>query len=63
MKYITVPGWDEDISQCTSFDQLPENAQNYCHKVGELVGVPVGWVGVGPARLSMLRTAALENYV
>jgi len=63
LQYKTVPGWEEDISKCTSFGELPVNAQNYCHEVANLVGVPVGWVGVGPARASMLRTDALPNHI
>ena len=27
--YTDLPGWTEDITQVTSFEQLPENAQNY----------------------------------
>lgn len=25
-KYVEMKGWEEDISTCTSFDQLPRNA-------------------------------------
>jgi len=27
--YAELPGWQEDISDCTSSEQLPQNAQNY----------------------------------
>lgn len=48
--YETLPGWQEDISQAASLDALPENARAYLDRVGELVGVPVEMVSVGPAR-------------
>eukprot|EP00494_Astrolonche_serrata_P030211 UN30478 len=57
VEYITVPGWDEDISKVTKFSDLPKNAQSYCNKVGEILDVPVSWVGVGPGRESMLQAS------
>ena len=29
--YDELPGWEEDISQLSQFDQLPENAKKYIH--------------------------------
>lgn len=49
-QYITMPGWDEDITKVTHFDQLPENARNYLNKISELVGVPIAIFSVGPSR-------------
>jgi adenylosuccinate synthase len=54
-EYETLEGWSEDISGCTSWEQLPINAKRYVLRVQELVGIPVSWVGVGPERASMLR--------
>ena len=48
--YEEVPGWQEDISSCTSWDELPENARSYFKRIEELVGVPVAIVSVGPGR-------------
>ena len=48
--YITVPGWDEDISSVTSFDELPENAKNYIRKIEEITGVKISIFSVGPDR-------------
>ena len=48
--YETVPGWKQDISKCTSWDELPENCKAYVKRFGEVVGCPVGSVGVGPDR-------------
>lgn len=54
-EYETLEGWAEDISSCTSWSELPLNAQKYVRRIQELLGVPVSWVGVGPERESMLR--------
>lgn len=48
--FVELPGWKEDITGVTSYDQLPQNAKNYLAKIGELTGVPVGLVSVGPDR-------------
>jgi len=48
--YEAVPGWSEDISACTSWDDLPANARAYFKRIEELVGVPVATVSVGPGR-------------
>ena len=48
--YITMPGWDEDISKCKSYNELPKNAKNYLKKISELIGVDVKIVSVGPDR-------------
>lgn len=54
-EYETLEGWGEDISKCTSWEQLPKNAQKYVLRVQELLDIPVSWVGVGPDRSSMLK--------
>ena len=48
--YETMPGWKQDISSCTTWEQLPENCKAYVKRFGEVVGCPVGSVGVGPDR-------------
>ena len=50
VEYETLPGWSEDISNCKTFEELPENCQRYILRVQELLGVPVRWIGVGPNR-------------
>lgn len=47
---ITMPGWDEDISNVTTFEGLPHNAQQYLMKLEEIVGVPISLFSVGPDR-------------
>ena len=53
--YKTVKGWQEDISQARSFDELPANAQNYVKMIEDAAGVPVKWIGVGPERDATIR--------
>ena len=48
--YEDHPGWTEDISKITSYDNLPENAKKYLKRIEELTGVPVIIVSVGPDR-------------
>ena len=48
--YEELPGWWEDISGCRTFEELPENAQNYVLRLEELIGARVSAIGVGPGR-------------
>ncbi len=48
--YETVGGWQEDISHCREFRQLPIAAQDYVERVSTLCEVPVNSVSVGPER-------------
>ncbi|MFA6220924.1 MAG: adenylosuccinate synthase [Desulfomonilaceae bacterium] len=49
-RYREVKGWDEQLSDCRSFDDLPKNARDYVEMIEHLSGVPVTLVSVGPAR-------------
>lgn len=48
--YETFPGFEEDISECQTFEELPEEAQKYVRRVEELTGTPVTWISSGPGR-------------
>ncbi|MDA8405667.1 MAG: adenylosuccinate synthase [Deltaproteobacteria bacterium] len=48
--YREVKGWDEPLSDCRSFDDLPKNARDYVEMIEHLSGVPVTLVSIGPAR-------------
>lgn len=48
--YETLPGWMENISDCTTFDALPEAARNYVRYIEEHAGAPVKLIGVGGDR-------------
>ncbi len=52
--YETVPGWDQDLSKITRFEDLPENTKNYVSLIEEVVKVPVSCVGVGPKRSQVI---------
>jgi adenylosuccinate synthase len=48
--YIELDGWQQPTSGVRDFAQLPPNAQDYVRKIEKLVGVPVKFVSIGPAR-------------
>ncbi len=48
--YTEVPGWNEDISGCRTFDDLPAEARSYVELVEELSHTRVSIVGVSPDR-------------
>ncbi|MCG8402019.1 MAG: adenylosuccinate synthase [Firmicutes bacterium] len=52
--YKEFPGWQEDISTVTDFNQLPQNARDYIRHLEDLSGVPAAIVGVGPGRAQTL---------
>ncbi|MGH2833465.1 MAG: adenylosuccinate synthetase, partial [Solirubrobacteraceae bacterium] len=49
-EYTELPGFDEDISECRSFSDLPQGAREYLQLISEQAGAPVALVGVGPGR-------------
>ena len=53
-EYVEMAGWKEDITGVREYGDLPEEAQAYVEYVEEFVGVPVGWVSVGPERSQLI---------
>lgn len=49
-----MPGWCESTENIREFNDLPENAKLYVHKIEEILNVPVKWIGVGKARESII---------
>jgi adenylosuccinate synthase len=45
-----LPGWGSDSSNARKFEDLPENAQKYVRRIGQLIGKPIEIVSVGPER-------------
>lgn len=43
-----------DISNCKTFDELPENAKKYLKRIEEFTGVPVKFIGTGAGREDMI---------
>ena len=48
--YEDLPGFEEDITECTRFDDLPETVRAYIARIEELLGVKVSLVSVGAER-------------
>lgn len=48
--YEELPGFEDDISQCASFKELPDTVQNYIGRIEELAGVKVSMISVGADR-------------
>jgi adenylosuccinate synthase len=48
--YVTLPGWEEDISEIRHLADLPEAAQGYINFIADVVETPIKMVSVGPAR-------------
>jgi len=48
--YESHPGWKQDISGITKFDDLPENAKKYLARIEKLCSVRIKIVSVGPER-------------
>lgn len=48
--YEYMPGWKCDLSNVSSFEQLPENAKNYLIRIAKLVNAEIAIISVGPRR-------------
>ncbi|KAI4837177.1 adenylosuccinate synthetase [Plasmodium brasilianum] len=48
--YEKFEGWEEDITNCKEFDELPDNARKYVMAIEKYVNTPIVWIGVGPNR-------------
>jgi len=55
--YEELDGWDEDISKCSSVDELPANARNYIDFLEKQTGVRITVISVGPGRKSTFKRA------
>ncbi len=56
--YISLPGWNEDITKISSFNELPENCKNYLKTIEDILKTKVTIVSVGPDRE---QTVTLKN--
>ncbi len=48
--YEELPGWSEDVTQCKTLEELPENARNYLNRISELTQIPIAIFSVGRNR-------------
>ncbi len=55
--YENFPGWDEDITGCKTFEELPKNAQDYVLALERMSGTRISAIGVGQDR-----NATIERY-
>ncbi len=52
--YEYFPGWSEDISGVSTFDDLPANAQAYVSALEARIGARISVIGTGPSRDSII---------
>jgi len=48
--YEEMDGWKTSIKQCKKFNDLPENAKNYLHRISEITETKISIVSVGSER-------------
>ncbi len=48
--YEELPGWQTDVSGCTTLEELPPAARDYVLFIADQGRIPVSYVGVGPER-------------
>jgi adenylosuccinate synthase len=48
--YETMPGWDTDISTCTSYNDLPQKTKDYLEFISAAAGIKIKIISVGPKR-------------
>jgi adenylosuccinate synthase len=53
--YETLAGWEADITQASSFNDLPQQAHQYVARIEELLGIPASCISVGPGREQTIR--------
>ena len=53
--YEEVPGWQASTKEATSFEELPQRAQDYVRRLEIITGVPVEILSVGPRRASTMK--------
>lgn len=52
--YEEFDGFNEDITDCRWFDELPETVRAYVRALERIVGCPITMLGVGPARSQVI---------
>ena len=55
--YIEIDGWKEDISNCKTIGQLPENCKKYLLLIEKLTNRKITFVSVGPDRNQTIRVS------
>lgn len=52
--YETAEGFNEDISACRTFDELPQACKNYIERLEEICECHISMIGVGPDRTQII---------
>jgi len=52
--YETLPGWQNDLRECRTWQDLPEAAQDYVRFIEKQTGLPVKNISVGPERSALI---------
>jgi len=61
--YETLPGWNQNISGCRRFDELPKDAQRFIEFVESRIGARISIVGVGPGREAVIERHSVLSEV
>ena len=48
--YRQFPGWQEDLSGCRNYEELPPTARNFIDFIEQAAGVKIRYISVGPGR-------------
>jgi adenylosuccinate synthase len=48
--FENLSGWEDDLREIRTWEQLPEAARDYIFAIQRLSGLPVTWISVGPER-------------
>ena len=59
--YEEMPGWQEDITGVTSFEELPVAAQNYLRRIEELIGAKVAIFSYSRTTLHYVQLDVLDS--
>jgi adenylosuccinate synthase len=57
--YEEMPGWQEDLSEARTLDELPLTARRYIDKLSALVEAPIALVSIGAGREQTIRVGEL----
>jgi len=48
--YVELKGWNEDISKCKKYNELPKNTRHFIEFLEKKIGIKISVVSVGPSR-------------
>jgi adenylosuccinate synthase len=49
-EYLTLKGWDKDLTKCKKYKELPKNTKEYLEAISDLLAVPIEILSVGKER-------------